>query len=225
MRNDKLRDELSAYLDGEARDPDRIQRLLQEDPEAAVRHAQMAKLSQHLKALPEPEVRPEFLTRVMAHVREQEVTPRRPVWIQFGLPVAAFAMLALVAGVIALSGNEAIAPVEDNVALVSNPMPTFADVDLTDDEVVVTQLAAMFARGEIETEALGYYFTEGEVEGEEVEGYDTVWTILDDTSWEDSYADYTDTESDWYADMLEATDDEWEILDEVVTEYVNEELS
>jgi hypothetical protein len=62
--------ELSEYVDGECRDPDRVARHLQSCPDCARRHVELLKLSSHLQALHGPEVHPAFLTRVMAHVDE-----------------------------------------------------------------------------------------------------------------------------------------------------------
>lgn len=70
-------DELSAYLDGESREPERIARHLQSCPECARRHLQLLKLSGHLQALRGPEVHPAFVTRVMAHAAE---TPTSRSW-------------------------------------------------------------------------------------------------------------------------------------------------
>jgi negative regulator of sigma E activity len=78
MKDERLHEELSAYLDGEAADPARVARRLQEDPDAARRYGELARLSARVKALPGPEVNPTFAARVMAHVRETSVA--RPVW-------------------------------------------------------------------------------------------------------------------------------------------------
>lgn len=67
--------ELSAYIDGEASDPARIARHLQGCPECARRHIELLKLSAHLRRMPLPDVRPEFATRVMARIAEQEGAP------------------------------------------------------------------------------------------------------------------------------------------------------
>jgi len=71
-------DELSAYLDGESRDPERIARHLQSCPECARYHAQLVRLSGHLQTLRGPEVHPAFATRVMAHAAE---APAPRFWI------------------------------------------------------------------------------------------------------------------------------------------------
>lgn len=88
-------EELSAYLDGEAKRPEVLAAHLQECAECARRHMDLARLSNHMKSLPACDVSPAFATRVVAHAAETErlrATFWRPV-MPFGL-----AALALVVG-------------------------------------------------------------------------------------------------------------------------------
>lgn len=78
MNEKRLNEELSAYLDDESKDPQRIARLLQKDEAAARRYMELSKLSAHLKALPEPDVHPAFATRVIAEVREARKVTKMP---------------------------------------------------------------------------------------------------------------------------------------------------
>ncbi|MBN2308774.1 MAG: hypothetical protein JXR94_07380 [Candidatus Hydrogenedentes bacterium] len=96
MKDDKTRDELSAYLDGEAARPEDVARLLQKDEDAARRYIEMAKLSAHLKGLRPPEVDPAFTTRVMAHVRDVP-GPRRRSALRIALTAATAALVLVVA--------------------------------------------------------------------------------------------------------------------------------
>ncbi|HRI87139.1 MAG TPA: hypothetical protein PLJ47_07625 [Candidatus Hydrogenedentes bacterium] len=91
----KLQDELSAYLDGEADDPAHIARLIAEDADVARVYAGMQRLSSQVKSLAAPEVHPAFATRVMAHVREAEPVPSAPrhVWRWSLIAVSAAAAL------------------------------------------------------------------------------------------------------------------------------------
>lgn len=88
--------ELSAYLDGEARHPERIASHLAACTACEGAYQHLVRMSAALRNLPEPEVRPEFATRVMAHVREVKPMPRRlvPRWLPLGL--AAIAIAAIV---------------------------------------------------------------------------------------------------------------------------------
>ena len=94
--NDKdVWEELSAYLDGEAGDPDRIARLLEAHPEYARRFDELRRLSQQVKTLAPPDVHPAFLTRVMAEVAETR--PAQPSWFaRFHAPLAAAGAAAIV---------------------------------------------------------------------------------------------------------------------------------
>lgn len=91
--------ELSAYIDGEARCPNRIAAHLDRCDVCRREYDALVKLSASLKTLPYPDVRPEFVTRVVAHVREAEVAPMRYAqsWALFG--VALTAVLAIMGGV------------------------------------------------------------------------------------------------------------------------------
>ncbi|MDX9971703.1 MAG: hypothetical protein RBU21_01805 [FCB group bacterium] len=90
-------DELSAYLDGEARHSTAVRDHLQRCAECAQRHAELAKLSSHMRTLPAPDVSPAFATRVMAAVRETRPEPlgfRWLRWASVGMGVAAGLVLA-----------------------------------------------------------------------------------------------------------------------------------
>jgi hypothetical protein len=94
MKGDHVLEELSAYIDGEARDAARIARHLQTCEQCARRHIELLKISTHLHALPLPEAQPEFVTRVMAHVRDLRIDPQRKGW-GFMLPTWAVAAVAV----------------------------------------------------------------------------------------------------------------------------------
>ena len=90
-----VHNELSAFLDGEARYPERIAAHLAECETCARAYRDLAALSETLRALPEPEIRPEFATRVMAHVREAVPGRARGAqsWLPFGLALAVIAAM------------------------------------------------------------------------------------------------------------------------------------
>ena len=109
-------EELSAYMDGEARGAERIARHLQECPDCAQRYSELLHLSAEVKGLPLPEVRPEFVTRVMAHVAEAPGA-RRP-WLSPLLgPAAVIAAAALL--VLALATFLRIPPASSPVTVAS----------------------------------------------------------------------------------------------------------
>ncbi len=108
MKKKEVGEELSAYLDNEANDPEAVARLLQRDAGAATRHMAMAKLSAHMRAMEAPEVDPAFTTRVVAQVREaQEARSAR--WRRMRAPMfaaAAAGLLVAMAGLYALTTRE-----------------------------------------------------------------------------------------------------------------------
>ena len=82
--------ELSAYIDGEARSSERIAAHLDRCDACQREYTELLKLSASMKGLPYPDVRPEFTTRVMAHVRETAITPKRVTqpWVPVALALA-----------------------------------------------------------------------------------------------------------------------------------------
>lgn len=76
MNRRRIDEELSAYLDGEASDPEGVKRLLQKDKEAARFYVEMAKLSAHLRSLQPPEKNPAFASKVLRRIELDETEPR-----------------------------------------------------------------------------------------------------------------------------------------------------
>lgn len=74
MNKRKTQEEISAHLDGEARDAQRIDALLRESTDAARQFAAMSRLSQRLRAMPGPDVRQDFASSVIARI-ESECAP------------------------------------------------------------------------------------------------------------------------------------------------------
>lgn len=93
MNDRHVEAELSAYLDGEAKEPARIQRHLQTCPECARLHLEMLKLSARLRALPNPEASPDFSGRVLDRVAQAEPS-RLHRWPVFALMAAGLVLTA-----------------------------------------------------------------------------------------------------------------------------------
>lgn len=93
-------DELSAYIDGCARAPERIARHLAQCPDCARRHVELLKLGAHLRALPDPAPVPDFADRVFARINAaQTAVPRADRARNWrAAAVAAAAAFALAAG-------------------------------------------------------------------------------------------------------------------------------
>lgn len=94
--------ELSAYVDGEARNPDAVRAAIETSQEVAREHLALQQVSARLRALPEPEIRPGFAHRVVAHVRANNSEAVRS--SSWRLPVAAsLAAAAILLAVTALN--------------------------------------------------------------------------------------------------------------------------
>jgi hypothetical protein len=172
--------ELSEYLDGECRDPERIARHLQSCPDCARRHVELLKLSGHLRALRGPEAHPAFVTRVMAHALE--TTPKRFWFPRLTPRVAAVFLVA----VLAAAGTWRLTP---GVPSASAP-PTGAlrvDVAWRDDARVVEALGRLMDVG-APTDLFGDLDEAVDID-EPAVALDTVLESLADDSVEDEFVD------------------------------------
>ncbi len=151
MKDGHVLDQLSAYLDGQAKNPERIERHLQQCASCARRHMQLAKLDAHLKAFEGPSVQPAFLTRVMARIKDEPVS--QSAWpLGRLMPVASVALvLALVLGAYLywpagedISGGPEFASADDLVEELERRIADGQDIDLlgVEEELTVGQLAS-----------------------------------------------------------------------------------
>src|SRR6185436_14981772 len=92
----RVREDISAYLDGEAKDSSSIARLIAESGDASKEHLAYAEISARLRNLEAPDIHPAFAARVVASIQEQR--QRRTVgWrIPAGFAVAAAALIVAV---------------------------------------------------------------------------------------------------------------------------------
>lgn len=88
--------ELSAYLDGEARDPSGVERHLQQCARCAKRHMELGRLSAHVRSLTGPDVSVGFADGVLLAIEERR-RPREAWLLHWGMPLATAAVLILVA--------------------------------------------------------------------------------------------------------------------------------
>lgn len=147
MSTQHVLDELSAYMDGEAAQPERIARHLQHCTECARRHMELMRLSAHVQALPKPVENPDLLGRVLAEVgRAQAEAEAHPNILPFAVPwkaaagVAAAALLILGAGL----GWRMVAP----AAVSTAPAAIVADnLPLLQDDAVVDRMVALLDAG------------------------------------------------------------------------------
>ena len=123
MSTPHVLDELSAYIDGESHDPQRIARHLQSCPECARRHMELSKLAGHVHALRAPEVLPGFSERIAARVQADTPTPfwRQPFVTQRVVPTAwALAAVLCIVGTAYVVIQQVEAPLRD-VPIATSP--------------------------------------------------------------------------------------------------------
>lgn len=133
MSTPHVLDELSAYIDGESHDPQRIARHLQSCPECARRHMELSKLSGHVHALSAPEVFPGFSERIVARVQAGTPTPlwRQPFFTQRVVPTAwALAAVLFIVGTAYVVIQQVDAPPQEVPVAASHAEPTDPDPEL-----------------------------------------------------------------------------------------------
>jgi len=145
-------EELSAFLDGEADQPDAVRRALEEDAALCGRADAYRKMGDGLKALPKPDVHPAFATRIMAAIEEAEPAPRRSLRWFWAAGCAAAALVAL-----ALLLRTAPTTEPSGIQLTESS-PATAE-PLSDDSSVLNEMALRLESGEdlalFEDEAAG----------------------------------------------------------------------
>lgn len=121
MKN-RLREDISAYLDGEAKDAQSIARLIAESEDASKEHLALAALSARMRNLEAPEVHPAFATRVVAAVEEQR--SRRTIGWRIPTAISAAAVALLVALVSVNSNDSRTTTIETNTVATLPPAET-----------------------------------------------------------------------------------------------------
>lgn len=134
-------EELSAYIDGEARNPDAVTRHLQECAECAKRHADMARLSGHMRGMGATDVSPAFTTRVLAAAAEAGA-PRASYWRWAWAAPA----VALVAAAVAAGAFYWAKPVPEPPAVATRP--DAGALENVDPDRLMGIIAGRIARGE-----------------------------------------------------------------------------
>ena len=150
MKQEKQRNEISAYLDGEARSEEAVRAQLDSDTQAAAYYNDLKKVSNKLRSLPEVAPRHGFAARVRACIEAAHLEAIRT----WRLPLGAHAALAaaLIVGVVAFGSY---AP-----SISTSPTAPIVAVSLLEEEqALVAQLQRHLVADAIqnETTAVGLY--------------------------------------------------------------------
>lgn len=206
-------DELSAYIDGEAVDPERIARHLGGCPSCARRYEELSKLSTYLKSASAPDVGPEFAARVMAHARETR--PMR--WRRFAVPLALAATVLLVAlgPAMFLRGQPAPAPSEDTMAGGFDERTLLARIEdrAVDDETLEAVLAdyVVFDVDGVYSGGMGDSLADEMIAG------------LADAEWFEDLVQTWEQEADLDTVIADLDENETETLKQLLWEYEEED--
>lgn len=188
-----LRVEMSAYLDGECVDPAELAARLEGDPALALELAQLQAMLGEVRQLPGPALRPEFVTRVLAQVREELPDARAPWWSAwFSLPrlatVGGLCAASLVLGIAwrgAMAPAPRIDPVEDVATAPRDDAGSVLD-RLTAAGADVAALAEEFGGVEADDDAM-----ESPLALEDAE-IDEIFLAMQDAAWTNDDADELD---------------------------------
>ena len=205
-------EELSAFLDGEAKQPEKVRRLLQESEGAAREHAALAKVSDQVRSLPEAHVRPEFSGRVMASL--QDSRPRRP--LPWQVPVGASLMTAILAAVAVVGLIDGGTPPSVPTIVSVSEQTTPETVALEDEDALVAELERRIASGRTSTAVLNASFYEEPAPVEELPA-DLLLALAPD-GWLDSFDGLNGT-SDYITEMGTLSDTEKVIFVQLLEEY------
>ncbi len=92
----RVREDISAYLDGEIQDAQSLARLIAGSEDAAKEHSAFAELSARIRSLNEPDIHPAFAARVVATIEEQRDSRRASWRLPLGLSAAALAVIVAI---------------------------------------------------------------------------------------------------------------------------------
>jgi hypothetical protein len=218
MKDQHVIEELSAYIDGEATEPTRIERHLQSCEACASRHMELQKLSTHVSRLSAPEENPQFFENVMAAVArdEQHSVVRFADWKSRFVPLAIAALLLLCVG-FALT----IPGPQEAVQITTVILP--ADIDHADEAAILAEIERFLDEGL----DLGLFESEAELEEEVVDSV-TIETMLavleDDLLRGEAYAVLDNDEhvyitDDFYGMMDEMSNEEFDELGELLIAF------
>lgn len=172
--------QLSEYMDGEAKRPARIREHLQQCAECARRHMELSKLSSHVAALEAPAVSPNFAARVLRTIEERQVQ-KRPWAIPYPVGLAAAAAIVVA---FAATGYLRIS---------DTPTPQVAiSIVPQDEQVYLAELEEKLVDGA--TASLIVVEELGEESSTEIASGDDILLALAGANWFKAFADAWDNE-------------------------------
>lgn len=210
-------EELSAYLDGEAKNPAKIRQQLQESDDAARMYRALSKVSAHVRSLPVASVRSGFSGRVLASLEAQK--PQRsstwpvPVWVSLGAT-------AVVAVLVMIGLNDTVESPDVQTAASMPAIYAPQPAALEDENALIAELERRISSG-AEPEALlsgGFYDESDPVEELPAE----LLLALVPADWANSLGGLNET-ADYRMEMNALSDSEKVIFAQLLDEYARVE--
>ena len=211
-------EELSAYLDGEAKNPEKVRQHLRDSDDVARMYRALSKVSEHVRSLPEASVRPGFSGRVLASLESPN-----PRW-SLTRSVPAWASLAAIAVVVVLALFNLNGTIDSPAVQTAASTPTIFTPQTTaleDEEALVAEFERRIASS-TESEALlsaGLYEEAGPVEELPAD----LLLALAPANWVDSLGGLNES-SDYRMEMNALSDSERVIFAQLLDEYARVEM-
>ena len=202
--------ELSAYLDGEAKNPEKVKRQIQQSHEVARQHAELAEVAARVRALPEPELRPGFAGRVIASLSDQVVQPR----LRWRLPATLSAVTAAILFLFAvLTGlNDGVSP--------SAPLETAVSAP-EDEAAILAELQRQIAASPESHELLAGSFYEASELVEDLP--ESLLVALAPSDWLETFSGPAATH-DYRVEMASLNEGEKDIFVQLLEEHARDEI-
>ena len=203
MLRKRVRDELSAYADGESRRPQDMERLIRENPEAARYLEEYRRCSDILHKLDAPDSSEAFITRVMAHAADETPARRKRLhWAWVAVPVATAALLLFTT----------LTFIEQQSS--SQPNDQFAWTQLDPDDLIDLIAARLETGEELDTDDLLEFAPVEAIDADDPDAWTTEMLLAADTA----FTSFS-PEDELYSRMAVLDEEESAELKQLVLEY------
>lgn len=220
MKKRITNEELSAFLDGEAKHPEDVECQIQRSEETARRYMALSKVSKHVQALPELQARPGLPGRVAASLAESK-SNRRLVW-PLRATASVMAAIAFVTLLVVTGMNENSSPPAVETAAIAPEIVTATEITvLGSEEELVAELERRLA-----TDASTASFVSGSFYGDPEpvdELPEEILLALAPSEWLETFASLDSTQ-DYRTQLGLLSDVERLIFVQLLEEYASVEM-
>jgi anti-sigma factor RsiW len=223
MSDNHVLDELSAYIDGEAGEPELIARHLAKCTTCAERHETLLNLATRVQALPPPPPRADFVAAVLERVEAEAQAKARPriTW-RFAWPAPVLAAAAAVLLVLALSLQSSPPVTPPDLASGVPTAPSAPAAWWAEEEAVESEFARLLDAGaDVSWLELAVYQPSEPLASFSLD-VDEIMVMLADASAGVVYPELETEPDDLHAALDAMSPEEMSILQELIQEYIRE---